>query len=110
MNAKFKGFTDEINELKLDNFNMREALKSANVKLGAKEERIQELEEQLRKARSGQPQVSAMQIEDQQSETTIMENTERSSAAVSPEKKKTASKQPAAASLKNESSKKQLAN
>ena len=40
MNAKFKGFTDEINELKLDNFNMKEALKSANVKLGVKEERI----------------------------------------------------------------------
>ena len=32
MSSKFKTFTDEINELKLDNFNVREALKSEKTK------------------------------------------------------------------------------
>ena len=45
MNSKFKAFTDEINDLKQDSFNLKESLKSTHVKLGARDDKIDELEE-----------------------------------------------------------------
>ena len=45
MNSKFKAFTDEINELKQSNFNLKESSKSLTVKLSARDDKIEELEE-----------------------------------------------------------------
>ena len=44
MNSRFKVFADEIAELKLDNFNTKESLKTAKLQLNLKDEKIKTLE------------------------------------------------------------------
>lgn len=69
MNSRFKGFTDEINELKLQLFNLNESLKSTKVKLQSREETIDELNAKLKQGDAGGlPQVSAMEMDDNQSD------------------------------------------